>query len=237
MHRVAIIGASGYTGAELLRLCAGHPELEVTVATGDSMAGVTIGDLYPSLAAAYGDSEFVPYADVVAEGCDLAFLGLPHGASQALVPGLRGRVKHIVDLAADFRLDEPSLYPEWYGEEHSAPELLDEFVYGMPELFRDRISGAELVAAPGCYVTTASLALAPLVGAGFVEPTGIVVDAASGVSGAGRPAKPNTTFCTVDEDFTAYGCCRTATRPRLRWPCRRRPEPVSRSSSLLIWPP
>ena len=205
MHRVAIIGASGYTGAELLRLCAGHPELEVAVATGDSMAGTTIGDLYPSLAGAYGDTEFVPYDDALAQGCDLAFFGLPHGASQALVPGLRGQVKHIVDLAADFRLDDPALYPEWYGDEHLAPELLDEFVYGMPELFRDRISGAELIASPGCYVTTASLALAPLVGAGFVEPTGIVVDAASGVSGAGRPAKPNTTFCTVDEDFTAYG--------------------------------
>ncbi|MCY4424688.1 MAG: N-acetyl-gamma-glutamyl-phosphate reductase [Acidimicrobiaceae bacterium] len=205
MHRVAVIGASGFTGAELLRIGASHPDLEVAVATGDSMAGRAVADLYPSLAAAYGGTEFVPYEPGIASGCDLAFCGLPHGASQALVPELREDVKHVVDLAADFRLDDPGLYPAWYGAEHSAPELLDEFVFGLPELFRSHIRGAELVAAPGCYVTTASLALAPLVAAGVVEPTGIIVDAASGVSGAGRPPKANTTFCAVDEDFTAYG--------------------------------
>ena len=204
VYRVAIIGASGFTGAELLRLCAGHPHLEVAVATGDSMAGTAVADLYPSLAASYGDTEFVPYDDATVDGCDLAFLGLPHGASQALVPELRGQVKHIVDLAADFRLDDPSLYPRWYGNDHLAPDLLDEFVYGLPELFRDSVSGAELIAAPGCYVTSSALALAPLVAAGLVEPTGIIVDAASGVSGAGRAPKSNTTFCAVDEDFTAY---------------------------------
>ena len=205
MHRVAVIGASGFTGAELLRIGASHPDLEVAVATGDSMAGMAVADLYPSLAAAYGGIEFVPYERGIASGCDLAFCGLPHGASQALVPELRDDVKHVVDLAADFRLDDPGLYPAWYGAEHSAPELLDEFVFGLPELFRSHIRGAELVAAPGCYVTTASLALAPLVAAGVVEPSGIIVDAASGVSGAGRPPKANTTFCAVDEDFTAYG--------------------------------
>ena len=205
MHRVAVIGASGFTGAELLRLCASHPDLEVAVATGDSMAGMAVADLYPSLAAAYGGTEFVPYEPGIASGCDLAFCGLPHGASQALVPELRDDVKHVVDLAADFRLDDPGLYPAWYGAEHTAPELLDEFVFGLPELYRSHIGGAELVAAPGCYVTTASLALAPLVAAGVVEPTGIIVDAASGVSGAGRPPRANTTFCAVDEDFTAYG--------------------------------
>ena len=205
MHEVAVIGASGFTGAELLRICAAHPDLEVAAATGDSMAGRAVADLYPSLAPAYGDSEFVPYGPGVASGCDLAFCALPHGASQAVVGELRDDVKHVVDLAADFRLDDAGLYPAWYGAEHTAPELLDEFVYGLPELFRDDIKDAELVAAPGCYVTTAALALAPLVAAGAVEPQGIVIDAASGVSGAGRPPKPNTTFCAVDEDFTAYG--------------------------------
>ena len=205
MHKVAVIGASGFTGAELLRIGASHPDLEVAVATGDSMAGRAIGDLYPSLAPAYDDVQFVPYEPGIASGCDLAFCALPHGASQAVVPELRDDVKHVVDLAADFRLDDPGLYRAWYGEAHTAPELLDEFVYGLPELFRDDIPGAELVAAPGCYVTTASLALAPLVVAGAVEPSGIIVDAASGVSGAGRPPKPNTTFCAVDEDFSAYG--------------------------------
>ena len=205
MHKVAVIGASGFTGAELLRICASHPDLEAVVATGDSMAGKAVADLYPSLAAAYGGVDFVPYEPGVASGCDLAFCGLPHGASQAVVGELRNDVKHVVDLAADFRLDDPGLYPAWYGTEHTAPELLDEFVYGLPELFRDAILHAELVAAPGCYVTTAALALAPLVSAGAVEPTGIIVDAASGVSGAGRPPKPHTSFCAVDEDFTAYG--------------------------------
>ncbi len=205
MHKVAVIGASGFTGAELLRICASHPDLEVAVATGDSMAGRDVADLYPSLAPAYGGTQFVPYVPGVASGCDLAFCGLPHGASQAVVGELRDDVKHVVDLAADFRLDDPDLYPAWYGEEHSVPALLDEFVFGLPELFREDIRGAELVAAPGCYVTTAALALAPLVAAGAVEPGGIIVDAASGVSGAGRPPKPNTTFCAVDEDFTAYG--------------------------------
>ena len=133
------------------------------------------------------------------------FLGLPHGSSQAIVPELLGKVGHLVDLAADFRLQDPSLYPRWYGEAHTAPELLPEFAYGLPELFRDEIKGAAHVATPGCYPTAASLALAPLVRAGVVEPSGIIVDAASGVSGAGRPPKATTSFCAVDEDFTAYG--------------------------------
>lgn len=205
MHRVAIIGASGFTGAEFLRLCAAHPEFEVVVATGETQAGTRVADLYPSLAAAYPELVFSPFEPAVLDGVDLAFMGLPHGHSQALVPEIRGAVPHIVDLSADFRFDDPAVYPEWYGEAHAAPDLLPEFVFGMPELFRDRLPGAELVAVAGCYVTTAALTLAPLLAAGLVEPSGLIVDAASGVSGAGRPPKPNTTFCTVDEDFTAYG--------------------------------
>jgi N-acetyl-gamma-glutamyl-phosphate reductase len=202
---VGIIGASGYTGAELLRLLAQHPHLDVRVATGDSQAGTRVADLYPSLAGAYPDLVFDKYDAAACDGLDLVFLGLPHGASQDVVAELDGRVGRIVDLAADFRLRDPGLYPRWYGEEHTRPELIDRFVYGLPELFRERIAGATHIAAPGCYVTTAVLALAPLLRAGLVEPAGIVVDAASGVSGAGRPPKPTTTFGTVDENFTAYG--------------------------------
>lgn len=202
---VGIIGASGYTGAELLRLCAGHPELEVVLATGDTQAGTRLADLYPSVAAAYGDLAFRPFVADECDGLDLVFLGLPHGASQAIVPQVRPRVRWVVDLAADFRLDDPGLYPTWYGEAHTAPELLPQFAYGLPELFRDQIVGADAVAVPGCYPTAASLALAPLLRDGLVDPAGLIVDAASGVSGAGRPPKPTTTFCTVDEDFTAYG--------------------------------
>ncbi|WP_426572806.1 N-acetyl-gamma-glutamyl-phosphate reductase [Aquihabitans sp. McL0605] len=205
--RVGIIGASGFTGAELLRLIAGHPDLEVVVATGDSQAGTAVADLYPSLAAAYPDLRFVPATDTIADDHDLelVFCGLPHGTSQAIVPALLDGKRTVVDLAADFRLKDASLYPQWYGEAHTVPELLADAVYGLPELFRAELAGAKLVATPGCYVTTATLALAPFLQAGLVEPTGIIVDAASGVSGAGRVPKPTNHFNTVDEDFTAYG--------------------------------
>jgi len=202
MVNVGIVGGSGFTGAELLRLCAGHPELTVELATGDTQAGTAVGALYPSLAAAYGGLVFTEYDADALDGLDLVFCGLPHGASQAIVPELRTRVKHVVDLAADFRLHDSATYARWYGEEHAAPELLDEFVYGLPELFRDQLHGAALVAAPGCYPTAAALALTPLIRAGLVETTGIIVDAASGISGAGRGKYP---FCGTDEDFVAYG--------------------------------
>lgn len=209
MHKLAIIGASGFTGAESMRLCAAHPNFDVVIATGESQAHKPIADLYPSLASAYGDMTFVPIddqlIDTIEESVDLVLMGLPHGHAQTLVPRLRGRVKHIIDLSADFRFNDPSVYPKWYGETHQAADLLNEFVFGLPELFRDQLAGAELTAVAGCYVTTASLALAPLVKAGIAKPNGIIVDAASGVSGAGRPPKDNTSFCAVDEDFTAYG--------------------------------
>ena len=206
--RVGVFGASGYAGAELLRLLAAHPSMGVVLATGDSQAGSRVADLYPSLAAAHPATVFAAPDPEAAEGLDIVFLALPHGASQHLVPDLRKRVGILVDLAADFRLRDPSLYPEWYGEEHHQPELLQEAVFGLPELFRDELAGASLVAAAGCYVTAAALALAPLVRAGAIVPDGVIVDAASGVSGAGRAVKPTTHFNTVDEDFTAYGLLR-----------------------------
>lgn len=204
VKRVGVVGASGYTGTELLRLIAGHPELELAVATGDSKAGTPIADLYPSLAAAYGDRTYDPFTPEAVDGLDLVFIGLPHGISMSVVPQIRGRVGHIVDLGSDFRLHDKNLYPEWYKAEHSAPALLDEFVYGLPELFRDKIKGAELIAATGCNAATAVFALSPLLDAGLIDGTGMIVDLVTGVSGAGRPPKENTTFCTVDEDVTAY---------------------------------
>src|SRR5690349_10274251 len=137
MIRVGIFGASGYTGAELLRLLATHPDMEVVLATADSQAGVRAASLYPSLAARYPDLVFADPDPAAAEGLDLVFLGLPHGASQSLVPDLRKRVGKIVDLAADFRLRDPALYPVWYHDEHAHPELLSEFVHGIPELYRE----------------------------------------------------------------------------------------------------
>ncbi|MGH9157432.1 MAG: N-acetyl-gamma-glutamyl-phosphate reductase [Acidimicrobiales bacterium] len=215
MARVGIFGASGYTGAELLRLCATHPDLEVVVATAASKAGTRAGDLYPSLGAAYPDLVFAEADPAAADGLDLVFLALPHGASQALVPKVASRVGHVVDLAADFRLKDAAAYPLWYGQAHACPDLLRQFAYGLPELFRDDIAGSALVAAPGCYVTAAALALAPLVRAGAVEPTGIIVDAASGVSGAGRALKEATSFATADGDMTAYGLLRHRHTPEI----------------------
>jgi len=205
MISVGIFGASGYTGVELLRLCAGHPDLRVVLATGDSTAGRLVADLYPSVRAAYPDLVLAQPDPSAADGLDIVFLALPHGASQSLVPDLRKRVGKVVDLAADFRLRDPALYPTWYGAPHGAPDLLSEFASGIPELFRDEVRGADLVAAAGCYVTAAALAVAPLVRAGAIVPDGVIVDAASGVSGAGRLPRATSHFATVDEDFTAYG--------------------------------
>ena len=204
-HKIGVVGASGYTGTELLRLCAAHPEFDLVVATGDSQAGNRIADLYPSLAAAYGDRVYETYSSEALDGLDLVFMGLPHGVSQLHVPEIRGRVGHIVDLGSDFRLHDKELYPEWYGAAHECPELLDDFVYGLPELFRSKIAGAELIAATGCNAATAVFALAPMLEAGLVEPDGLVANIVTGVSGAGRPPKPTTTFCAVDEDVQPYG--------------------------------
>jgi N-acetyl-gamma-glutamyl-phosphate reductase len=205
MISVGIIGASGFTGAELLRICASHPHFEVKYATGDSQAGTLARSLYPSLAATYPNLVFEEFELAKALSCDVLFLGLPHEASLELVPQLINKVKLVVDLSAAFRLTDVSLYPQWYGFTHTHPDLVANAVYGLPELNREALKTAKLIATPGCYVTAASLALAPLVKAGVINPQGVIVDAASGVSGAGRAAKHSNSFNTVDEDFTAYG--------------------------------
>ena len=205
MISVGIIGASGFTGAELLRICATHAHFEVKYATGDSQAGTLARSLYPSLAATYPNLVFEEFEIGKALACDVLFLGLPHEASLELVPQLVNKVKLVVDLSAAFRLTDTSKYPQWYGFTHTHPELVANAVYGLPELNREALKTAKLIATPGCYVTAASLALAPLVKAGTIDPQGIIVDAASGVSGAGRAAKHSNSFNTVDEDFTAYG--------------------------------
>lgn len=205
MFSVGIIGASGYTGVELLRLCAQHPSFEVRYATGDSKAGTRAASLYPSLAAAYPNLVFEEYDVERTRQCDVLFLGLPHEASLALVPELVDSVRLVVDLSAAYRLRDASLYPTWYGFEHTQPKLLERAVYGLPELGREALRGARLIATPGCYVTAASLALTPLVRAGAIDASGVVVDAASGVSGAGRSLKDSSLFASVDENFQAYG--------------------------------
>ena len=213
--KVGVVGASGYTGAELLRLLTAHPDFEVAVVTAHSHAGETVGLHTPSLAAAYPGLVYEDQDAGRLDGLDLVFCALPHGESQRIIPSLQGRVGVVVDLAADFRLRDATVYPEWYGEEHVAPDLLAGAVYGLPELFREPLAGAHLIAAAGCYPTAAGLALAPLVRAGLVETEGIIVDAASGVSGAGRGLKETLHFGTVDEDFVAYGLLRHRHTPEI----------------------
>jgi len=163
-----VVGASGYAGAEVLRLLAGHPSLRVEHATAESNAGAGIGELYPSLAGAYPDLVLGRFDATTLAGADVVFLALPHGESQRLVPELLGRVGHVVDLGADFRLPAGA-YARWYGAEHGAPELLGSFAFGIPELFPDDVAAAANVASPGCYPTAAALALAPLVAAGMID--------------------------------------------------------------------
>jgi N-acetyl-gamma-glutamyl-phosphate reductase len=201
--RVAVVGATGYTGAELLRLLHGHPRAEVTVIAGHGKAGQKVAHVLPSFHGVFaGDVETADPARI-AERCDAAFCGLPHGASAPLVRELRARGVKVFDLSADFRLKDLEVYREWYGE-HGAPELVPEAVYGLCELTRDSLRSADLVAVAGCYPTASTLALAPLVRAGIIDLDTIIVDAKSGASGAGRGLSESSHFSHVAEGFRAY---------------------------------
>ena len=203
MIRIAILGASGFVGAELLRLCALHPEFHPVQLFGDSQAGRPLAHVHPQLGLAWPDLAIEKFAPEALDCIDLAFLALPHGQSQAVAPEIIARGIALVDLGADFRLDSADAYANWYKEEHRAPQLLSRFVYGIPEINRRAIAGSRTVAAAGCYPTAAILALKPLLE--LIEPDSIIVDAASGVSGAGKGLKEETHFNTVDGNFTAYG--------------------------------
>jgi N-acetyl-gamma-glutamyl-phosphate reductase len=200
---VAILGASGFVGAELLRLLAGHPGLRAARLFADSQAGSRVADVHPHLALAYPRAVFEPISDAFPDDCGLVFAALPHGESQKIAPSLLAAGVRLVDLGADFRLDDAAAYEQWYGEPHAAPELLGRFVYGIPELNRAAIAGANAVAAAGCYPTASILALKPLIG--LIDPATITIDAASGVSGAGKGLKDSTHFNAVDENISAYG--------------------------------
>jgi len=204
MIRTAILGASGYVGGELLRLIAAHPQLAVAKLYGESKVGQPIAAVHPHLGAAFPGSAFEKF-DGDLDRIDLVFAALPHGHSQRLAGQVLDSGIPFVDLGADFRLDDAATYERWYGQAHEAPELMGRFVYGIPELNRDAIRDAKAVAAAGCYATAAILALKPLVDGGLVEADSLIVDAASGVSGAGREAKEATGFSTVDGSFAAYG--------------------------------
>ncbi|MBI4729174.1 MAG: N-acetyl-gamma-glutamyl-phosphate reductase [Acidobacteria bacterium] len=204
MQRVGVVGASGYSGAELLRLLAAHPEMEVAAATSREFAGRRIADVYPNLAV-YGDMVYSELEGTGLGDLDVAFLALPHGESMALGARMAEGGARVVDFSADFRLRDPDAYPEWFGAPHAAPEWLGKWVYGLPEIHRDEIRGAALVANPGCYPTAALLALAPLVAGRLIDPATIVISAASGVSGAGRSPGAALHFAHVEGNLRAYG--------------------------------
>lgn len=203
--RIAVVGATGYAGLEILRLAASHPQIEVVLATGESNAGRTVADHAPALAALYGDLTFEPTERVEDVPHDVAFVALPHGKSQALVPDLRARGITVVDLGADFRLRNAQDYVEWYGAAHTAPQLLADAVYGLVERHRAQLPGAGLIAVPGCYPTASSLALGPFIDRGMIESTGIVVNALSGASGAGRATSDRLHFPRLASNAEAYG--------------------------------
>ena len=201
--RIGILGASGYTGADLVRLLLRHPQAEIRLLTADRHAGKPIDDVYPHLAG-FGLPPLVSVADADWSGIDVAFCGLPHGTTQEIVAGLPSHLK-VVDLSADFRLRDPAVYAQWYGHEHRALSLQDEAVYGLTEWYREAVRSARLVANPGCYPTAALLALLPLAAAGLIDPGEIIIDAKSGTTGAGRSLKENLLFAEVGEGTHAYG--------------------------------
>jgi N-acetyl-gamma-glutamyl-phosphate reductase len=201
--RIAILGASGYTGAETLRLALRHPGLEIRHLTAERQAGKPIGDVFPHLADA-GLPDLVKIADVPFDEVDGVVCCLPHGTTQEVIAALPTHLK-VVDVSADFRLADPQLYEQTNGRPHAAPHLQEEAVYGLTEHVRDAVRASRLVANPGCYPTGPQLALKPLLTAQAIEPDGIVIDAKSGVSGAGRSAKESLLFTEVNEGMHAYG--------------------------------
>ena len=203
-RNAGVLGASGYAGAELLRLLARHPDLDVAWAAGDASAGQPLVARYPGLRSAYGDLAFCSVDEGLSKGADLLFCALPHGRAAEIAPRAVAAAGVVVDLSADFRLRDPSAYPAWYGAEHPCPEELGAWPYGLPELHRDQLRGARRVAVPGCYPTAALLALAPLVAAGLVATDGIVVDAKSGLSGAGRSLTDANLFVQANENVAPY---------------------------------
>ena len=205
--RVAVVGASGYTGAELVRLLVNHPIVDIVAMTADRKAGQSFGEVFPHLAAV-ANAKTLPSLQSVEtvdwQGIDVAFCGLPHGAAQPLAISVPAQVK-MIDLSPDFRFADPEIYATWYGQSHRAPEMLKEAVYGLTELAREHIAGARLIACPGCYPTSALLPLVPIVLTGMIDADDIVIDAKSGVSGAGRAAKEGSLFAEVAEGVHAYG--------------------------------
>src|SRR5467141_3133787 len=205
---IGVLGASGYTGSECARLLLRHPQVEIALLTADRRAGQEMREVFPQFSP-FDLPKLVPIDSIDWAGCglDLVFAALPHGTTQKVIKDLvaKSPTIKVIDLSADFRLADTAAYARWYGHEHHAPELQKEAVYGLPEIYRQKIKAARLVANPGCYTTCAELPLIPLLSAKAIDPDAIVIDAKSGMTGAGRGAKEEMLFSEVSEGFHAYG--------------------------------
>jgi N-acetyl-gamma-glutamyl-phosphate reductase len=203
MIRVGIVGGTGYTGVELLRILALHPHVEIKAVTSRADAGKRVDAAYPNLRG-FVDAVFVEPATDALAGCDAVFFATPNGTAMRMAPDLLARGVRIIDLSADFRLKDPAVWAHWYGEPHACPELLDEAVYGLPEVNRDAVRTARLIACPGCYPTAVQLGLLPLVESGVIRLDRLIADVKSGVSGAGRKAEIPILMSETGESLKAY---------------------------------
>jgi N-acetyl-gamma-glutamyl-phosphate reductase len=205
-HKIAVVGGTGYTGAELVRLLINHSDVSLEIITSRSHAGKPFSSVHPHFAG-LADMKLQSIDDLDKYDLDLIFMALPHGVSMDFVESFSEREARIIDLSGDFRLTSADSYKKWYGNDHSSAKYIDDAAYGLPELFRDQVRNASLVANPGCYPTSAILALAPLFENGLIEPDTITVDSKSGVTGAGAKASAKTHFPDVFGNFSAYGLC------------------------------
>lgn len=226
MIEVGIVGATGYTGAELLRLLVTHPKVRVKIITSRAEAGIAIADIYPNLRG-FCDLTFVePDVELLA-GCDVVFFATPHGVAHSMVPALYEKGVRIIDLSADFRLQDADLWAQWYGQDHGCRELLPQAVYGLPEVNRNDIAKAQLVACPGCYPTSVQLGWLPLLSNNLIEPETLIANAASGASGAGRQAKIDNLHMEISDSFKAYAVAGHRHLPEIEQGLRRfQPEDV-----------
>lgn len=215
MLKIGIVGGTGYTGVELLRLLADHPETRVEVITSRSNAGTPVADVFPNLRGKFDIKFSEPDVDSY-QNCDLVFFATPNGVAMGQAKALLDKGIKLIDLAADFRIQDIETWEKWYGEAHACPSLVEQAVYGLPELNRDAIKTASLVANPGCYPTTVILALLPLLQNGLIEPSSIIADCKSGISGAGRNANVATTYSELSESVKAYAVTGHRHLPEIR---------------------
>ena len=204
MIKVGLVGGTGYTGVELLRILVQHPEVDLKVVTSRGEDGKPVSQMFPNLRPFTDICFSVPDVQTLCE-CDLVFFATPHGVAMAMAPELVNAGVRIIDLGADFRIKDTDEWSKWYGMEHTCQDVVEQAVYGLPEVYREEIKTAQIIANPGCYPTAAQLGLLPLIEAGLIEEQGIIADCKSGVSGAGRQAAIGTLLCEASESFSAYG--------------------------------